>query len=513
MNTPAQIPLKKSGLRSFSKTFWTANVMELFERGAYYGMNAVLARYLTDKVEDGGLGFAENEVGLLQSVVYAATYVVPILGGALADRYGYRRMLLVAFSFLSAGYFLSGEVSSYGLIFSTLLLMALGSGLFKPIISGTIARSTTEENSGFGFGIYYWMINLGALLAPFVAYVLRASAWRYVFVASSLYCAIMLIPTIFVYRDPPKPKSTKKLKEVLAGALTVLSDARFMLLIFVYSCFWILYFQNFGSVLWYLRDFVDPAPVNAFLAASGIQGIFADLFGVELRFDAEFVTITNAFTIVALQIVVNLVVKNIKPLPTMIAGILIGASGFFCLAMSQHAWVFVLGIAIFSIGEMTCHPKYYSYIGIVAPADKKAVYMGYAFLYGVIGSLVGSNIGGEMYYSILAPLKGQEAAADTLRNFWLVFAALGVCTMLALMGYNRYFGEDNPTTRKRARTFMLAIYGLLVVGSLGMCLFVLQSKGTIPIKTAIQSGIMLLVGIGGLSTLLKSGHPQPDPEA
>ena len=49
----------------------------------------------------GGLGFGEQAVGFLQSIVYAATYVLPILGGALADRYGYRRMLLVAFSLLA----------------------------------------------------------------------------------------------------------------------------------------------------------------------------------------------------------------------------------------------------------------------------------------------------------------------------------------------------------------------------------------------------------------------------
>ena len=53
----------------------------------------------------------------------------------------------------------------------------------------------------------------------------------------------------------------------------------------------------------------------------------------------------------------------------------------------------ILGIAVFSVGEMTCHPKYFSYMGIVAPQDRKAVYMGYAFLYGVFGSLLGSNLG------------------------------------------------------------------------------------------------------------------------
>ena len=124
--------------------------------------------------------------------------------------------------------------------------------------------------------------------------------------------------------------------------------------------------------------------------------------------------------------------KNFRPLPTMMVGILIGSAGFLFLASSQHAWVFVLGIVVFSIGEMTCHPKYYSYIGLVAPEDKKAVYMGYAFLYGVIGSLFGSNVGGEMYNAILEPIKGQADVAGTFRNFWLVFAFLGVATAFVL---------------------------------------------------------------------------------
>jgi MFS family permease len=194
----------------------------------------------------------------------------------------------------------------------------------------------------------------------------------------------------------------------------------------------------------------------------------------------------------------------------MVVGILIGSIGFLCLAMSQYAWIFILGIAIFSIGEMTCHPKYYSYIGIVAPQDKKAVYMGYAFLYGVIGSLVGSNVGGEMYYSFLSPLVGRPDVATTLRNFWLVFAVLGIATTLLLLLYNKLFGEDTAETRSRARGVMLVIYGVLTVGAVGMIFFVRAAKdGVVPPKTWIQAGIMVLVGIGGLYTLLRRHTEQP----
>jgi len=273
----------------------------------------------------------------------------------------------------------------------------------------------------------------------------------------------------------------------------VLSDARFMLLVFVYSCFWILYFQNFGSVLWYLRDFVDTAPVNDFFAG----------FGIRFELDAEHVTVFNAGTIVLLQIVVSRIVRDVRPLPTMVSGILIGSCGFLCLALSTHAWIFVLGIIVFTLGEMTCHPKYISYIGLIAPQDRKATYMGYAFLYGVIGSLVGANVGGEMYHAILAPLKGRPDIAGTIRGFWLVFAVLGLAAMAGMIVYNRLFGVDSERTRARARRVMLCIYGLLLVGAPALGGFVVRAQGRLPAKTAIQAGIMIAVGVGGLVTLLR----------
>ena len=475
-------------LKTFPRVFWVANVMELFERAAYYGLNSVLAVYLTAETMKGGLGFTESSVGFLQSLIYACNYVVPILGGALADRYGYRRMLLVSFAMLSTGYFAAGHMSAYGAVFASLLLMAAGGGLFKPIISGTIARTTNESNSGFGFGIYYWMINVGAFLAPLVVSILRGFSWRYVFLASSAYTALMLLPTVFVYQDPPRPPQTKSLSEVARGAAMVLGDARFMLMIVVYSIFWILYFQNFGSILWFLRDFIDPAPANA---------LFASL-GLPFKFDAEFVTVINAGTIILLQVLVSRIVKDLKPLPTMLGGVAIGALGFLCLAFAQTVWVFVLGIAVFSVGEMTAHPKYYSYVGLVAPQDKKAVYMGYAFLYGVFGSLFGSSLGGALYGAWLKPLAGTPAGLDASRKFWLLFVLLDLFAVVGLLLYNRFFANDTPEANAKARAIMTGLYGLFVVVGAFFLWKALFGGPEVSYKTLVQASILTLLGVGGV---------------
>lgn len=487
MSTPTGL------LHSYPRAFWVGNVMELFERAAYYGLNSVLAIYLTLSVAEGGLGFSEQSVGFLQGLIYACTYIVPILGGALADRYGYRRMLLVAFSLLASGYFLSGNMSTFGAVFAALLVMATGAGLFKPIISGTIARTTNEKTSGFGFGIYYWMINLGAFLAPLIVSAVKGLSWSYVFGLSSAYCALMLIPALFIYRDPPKPENTRTMAEVLKGAALVLGDARFMLMVFVYSGFWILYFQNFGTVLWFLRDFVDPVPVNALFASIGIS----------LKFDAEHVTVINAGTIILLQVLVSRAVRNVAPLTAMVVGMTIGSVGFVCLAFASTPWIFILGIAVFSIGEMTAHPKYYSYIGLVAPADKKAVYMGYAFLYGVIGSLIGSTLGGSLYESFLKPLVGTADPSVGIRTFWLGFAVLGGVAAGGLLTYNRVFSADRPENNRRAGKAMMAIYGVVLLAGLVFGYTTLTVDGPVSYRTLVQAAIMLVLGGLGLGITLR----------
>jgi POT family proton-dependent oligopeptide transporter len=428
-----QVEKPETGLGSFPKVFWTASLYELFERAAYYGVNSVLAVYLTTRVAEGGLGFSENRAGNIMSIFTPLTYFVPILGGMLAERFGYRRMLMFAFSILSLGYFATGHFSSYGAVMASLAFMAVGSGLFKPIISGTVAHSTTEKNSTLGFGIYYWTINLGAFLSPILVSYLKGFSWSYVFIASSAWCACMLIPNVFLYRDPPRPKTGKTFAQTFAEMAMVVTNFRFILMIVLYSGFWLLYFQMFHSVLWYLRDFVDTTPIDDVLSAAG-HALGRDS---RITFDVAYVTSVNAGTIICLQMLVSRIVARFHALPTMIAGVGMGTLGFLLLALSGHVWFFLCGVVLFSIGEMTCHPKYYSYVGQIAPRDKVAVYMGYAFLYGVIGSPVAAIVGSRLYthYVTERVAAGVEPEPRTL---WVIFTVIGFGAMVALLLYNRF---------------------------------------------------------------------------
>jgi proton-dependent oligopeptide transporter, POT family len=416
---------EKASIKSFPKNFWVVILMEFFERGSYYGVMSVLSVYLVLSMDKGGLGFTKPSVGAIKSIITPLLYILPIISGALADRFGYRKMLMFAFTVMSAGYFFTGLVTNYNLVFLSLLLMVLGAGTFKPIISGTIARTTTENNSTLGFGIFYWSINLGAFIFPlFLIPKLKEISWSYIFFMAAIVTGSLFFLNLFVYKEPEKPKSTKTLAEVFGGMFKVLGDWRFILMIVIYSGFWVLYFQMFDTVLWYLKDYMDMTPVDNFV--NGVLGIF--MSNPKWKFDAEHVTVMNAGTIILLQLVVSSIVKHTKALPTMIVGIALGTLGMLVLAVSSHAWVFVAGIIIFSIGEMTAHPKFISYVGLIAPEDKKALYLGYAFLYGVIGSGVGGVLGAYSYVYFVETLHKPAA-------LWLMFSLIGFATIGGLLLY------------------------------------------------------------------------------
>lgn len=414
----------KTGFKSFPLNYWVVIFMEFFERGSYYGMMSILSVYMTDQ-----LSYTKESVGVIKSVIQPMLYILPILSGAIGDRFGYKRVLTFAFIFLGFGYFLTSQTTEYAMVFGSLIIMAVGAGAFKPMISGTIARSTNEGNSTLGFGIFYWSINLGAFLFPLilVPYIKNTFGWEYVMMASAIATASMLIPTFLIYKEPKRPESTKTLGEVLKGAVMVLTDFKFIGLIVIYSGFWILYFQMFDSVLWYVQKYVDATALNNFV--NGLLGGIG--INMNWKFDVEHVTVINAGTIILLQIIVSNIVKHTKALPTMIAGIAMGTVGMAILAINTNIWVFMLGITIFSIGEMTAHPKFISYVGLIAPEDKKALYLGYSFLYGVLGSFIGGILGANLYVHFVDNLN-QPA------TLWIIFSLIGVVTIIGLLLYNKF---------------------------------------------------------------------------
>lgn len=191
----------KTPANTFSRTFYVANTLEIFERVAWYGFFTVSSLYMSTSPSAGGLGFSDTERGILQGIIPFFVYVLPVITGAMGDRVGYRKMFLIAFALLTPSYLLLGQVREFWPFFCVYMLVALGAAIFKPLVVGTVARSANDDNRGRAFGIFYMMVNVGGFLGPVIAGYVRAISWDHVFLLSSIAIGINLLIALFLLED------------------------------------------------------------------------------------------------------------------------------------------------------------------------------------------------------------------------------------------------------------------------------------------------------------------------
>ncbi len=206
--------------RQFPQSFWIANLMENFERMGWYGFYAVSTLYLTNSVASGGLGFTSQDRGVIQGLATFFLYLFPAVFGALADRFGYKRMFLSSVVVMAPAYILLAAPRTFWGFLGVYFLVAVGHGMFKPVVISTVVKTTTEENGSIGFGIFYMVVNIGGFLGPIVAGVVRGWDWKYVFWASAGWILVMGLTCLALYREPPRDaeaESKRSLREVFSG--------------------------------------------------------------------------------------------------------------------------------------------------------------------------------------------------------------------------------------------------------------------------------------------------------
>jgi len=385
----------------FPSSYWWANGMELFERLAWYGVFVPLALYLTGSTETGALGFSQIEKGALMGTVVGILYVLPGFTGAIADKFGFRKTLIVAYILLASGYFVMGQVRSYPLVFLVFLWVALGAGLFKPVVQATVGKTTDEESSSIGFGIFYMMVNIGAFIGPIVASYLRGFSWEYVFQMSAIAILINLVIVIIFFKEHPREKNTeplgKALRTVLKNIITALSDLKLLIFLILIIGFWTMYNQLFYTLPVFIDQWVHTGAM--FDSIHNLWPGFADALDTQNNgtVASEMLVNIDAMFIIIFQIAVSTFVMRYKPLNAMIGGILVCTIGMTMTILTQNGFFLILAIFIFAVGEMSSSPKSSEYIARIAPKNKVALYMGCSFLPYAGGNFFAGLISGGTY--------------------------------------------------------------------------------------------------------------------
>ena len=144
--------------------FWICNTIEAFERLAFFGVRAVLPLYMYGA--NSKLDLTMTQKGQILGIWAFIQCIVPMVSGGYTDSYGYRKSMYVAFLINIVGYLTMGYATGFWSMLGAACLVGTGTAIFKPPVQGAVAKSLDKSNSGLGFGIFYWMVNVGGFFAP-----------------------------------------------------------------------------------------------------------------------------------------------------------------------------------------------------------------------------------------------------------------------------------------------------------------------------------------------------------
>lgn len=474
-------------LKSIKPAFWLANGMEACERLAYFGIRAVLPLMMV-AVGTGGLGLSMSDKGIILGVWALIQCIVPMVSGGFSESFGYKKSLIVAFIVNICGYLLMANITNLsflmlgssevevtrGMNFVLMMIagctIGVGTAIFKPPVGGVVAQSLDESNSGLGFGIFYWVVNIGGFLAPMAASALRgtdeAPTWSYVFYGAAFVTLFNLIITLLFFREPahankteqsfekvrieddsenhlPQPDEEssqsasdtllenthegndahgvleefakdaaedvsdatpkeqkespkdKKAWSVLVETLAILwHDKKTLWFLLIVSGFWLMFMQLWDLLPNFIEEWVDRRNIGNWLSQFSI---FESFLESDKSLKPEMIINIDSAAIICFVLPLSALFARFRMMTALVLGMIISVIGFVMSGMVTTGELACLAVFIFAIGEIICSPKFDEYIGMTAPEDKKAIYMGFVNIPFAIGWACGNFLSGPLY--------------------------------------------------------------------------------------------------------------------
>ena len=264
------------------------------ERFGYYTMLAIFTLFMQAK-----FGYDEGEAAGIYSGFLAGVYFLPLLGGFLADKFGYGKMVKLGMAIMFVGYlFLAIPTKADGIGFwsmiGALTLIAVGTGLFKgnlQVMVGNLyddPRYSSKRDTAFS--IFYMAINIGALFAPTAAVKIKEWAESVGFASNDAYhfsfavaCASLILSIAIYYIFRPtfrhveggvaKAGEAVQTEQELSPSETNNRIIALCLVFAVVIFFWMAFHQNGLTLTYFADEFTAKS-------SSGVESMAFDVFNL-----------------------------------------------------------------------------------------------------------------------------------------------------------------------------------------------------------------------------------------
>jgi dipeptide/tripeptide permease len=424
----------------FPRVFWTGNAAELCERAAYYGTFIALRTYLIRVV-----GLDDVQAGVVAGMFGGWIYLVPFFTGAAADRMGFRYALMLAFGLLTVGYGMLGVFSTLPPVLVGLGLIVLGGAIVKPVITGTVSKSSDETNRARAFSIFYMVVNIGSFTGKTIVAPIRIDLGVEnvpYFSAGAALVALVLVALIYFPREIDEDSKSRSMTETLKGMWLAMSNGRFLALILITAGFWAIQGQLYAS----MPDYV--------LRMAGET------------YKPEWYANINPLVVVIFVVMITQLVRTWKPQNSILVAMLLIPFSAVCMAASAwfHGMVtvfgiemhpitlmMIIGISIQGLAECFLSPKWLEFASLQAPRGKEGTFLGFAHMNTFFAWIFGFIFSGFLLRKYCpepgtldpatraahdAALAGQGPMPEVYAQahyLWYAYAGVGLISLVALL--------------------------------------------------------------------------------
>lgn len=354
----------------FPKAFWPVVGVSFVDGIGRTLLFPFFALYITER-----FGVGATQAGLVLGAFSIFGLLGSVIGGALTDRMGRKKLILFGLIFSAITTLSLGLVDRFELLYVLAAVIGIFGDIAGPAHQAMIADILPEEQRQEGFGILRVVGNLTWLVGPTIGGFLAGRSFFYLFITDAVIsCIVALLFFIYIPETKPAPSESQKsetIGQTFAGYFKVLKDAPFFAFILASVLMGTVYIQMYNSLSIFLRDQHSVGP----------QG-----YG--------FLMSTSAITVILFQFWTTRVIKVRPPFMMMAFGTLFYVIGFGMFGFVSAYWLFVSAIVIVTIGEMIVVPTSSALAANFAPEDMRGRYMAAFGLTWVLPAAVGPAAAG-----------------------------------------------------------------------------------------------------------------------
>lgn len=388
----------------FPKKFWTVVGVSFIDRVGGTLLFPFFALYITQK-----FGVGMTQAGIVLGLFSVFGLIGGIIGGALTDRLGRRKLILFGLVFSALSTLTLGLVNDFAMLFPLAVIIGLLSDIAGPAHGAMIADILPEKQRQEGFGILRVVGNMAWIIGPTIGGFVANRSFLALFVIDAVIsCIVAVLFYLLMPETKPEAHAEQEPESMLAtfrGYGVALRDFAFVAFLIAGMLMGVVYQQMYNSLSVYLRD---------------SHGIQPQGYG--------FLLTTSAITVILLQFTVTRLIKRRPPFLMMAVGTAFYIVGFSMFGVVALYWMFALAVVIITFGEMIVVPTSQALAANFAPEQMRGRYMAMFGFTWAIPATVGPGAAGyilDNYNPNLLWLIGGILCAISALGFYALHLRLG----------------------------------------------------------------------------------------